>query len=265
MITNQSACVGGLLRTAMVLVCVFMLTILAVGCDDDNSAESKLEEAKIAIDDGNYSKAVAILDGMTGKEALDALSSAYAGQVGVDTFKILIDAGDDDSGGSTGSIDLIGKIIGTSDDGSLTCETVLLKSSLIDQAVTALIASVGGSTALDENGQAKLGIYGLTDFLLVTGEVLCFNYSSGDAQFTVTLTEAGISALDSDFTGITVTPEQLDRMSRDMGYVKQGALALGTNNDLAEELDAILLDIDSDGDGVVGEAEYVSFLNGLGA
>ncbi|BCS95890.1 hypothetical protein DSLASN_15220 [Desulfoluna limicola] len=257
--------VGSLLRTALVLVCVLLLTVLSVGCDDDESLESKLEEAKIAVDDGDYNRAVAILEGMSGKEALDVLSSAYAGLVGVDTFKILIQAGDGDSGESKGSIDLIGKIIGTSGDGSLTCETVWLKSSLMDQAVTALIASAGGSTALDENGQAKLGIYGFTDFLLVTGEILCFNYSDDNAQFTVTLTEAGVSALDDDFTGITVTSDQLDRMSVNMGYVKQGALALGSNNDLAEELDAFLLEIDLDGNGAVSEAEYVSFLNGLGA
>ena len=45
-----------LLRTAMVLICVILLAVLSMGCDDDESFESNLEDAKIAIDDGNYSK-----------------------------------------------------------------------------------------------------------------------------------------------------------------------------------------------------------------
>ncbi len=250
----------------MVLVCIFFLAVCTVGCDDEDSSASKLEEAKIALDEGDYERAEDLLEGMTGAEALGVLASAYAGQVGIDTFEILGQLDDGDTSGNDGSIDLIGKILGTSGDGRLSCLGVQTKSSLMDLAKTKLIASAGGSvSALDKDGHVQLGIYGFTDFILVTGEIICYKFGGGDAQFEVTLTEAGIKALADDFEAIDVTEDQLKRINEDIDYVMLGLSALGTANDLAEEFTMFLQDINSDNDEAmyINKDEYISFLNGL--
>jgi len=259
----------GLLRTAMVLVCVFFLAVLTVGCDDEDSFESNLEEAKIAIDDGNYDKAVSILTDLAQTaEVLDVLASAYAGQVGIDTFDILAEVDDDDNDGNDGSIDLIGQVLGVGADNALTCTMVDTKLSILNLAITALLSSAGNDlNALTDDGKAKLAIYGFTDFILVLGDILCDNYGSIVVPAnTVILTEAWIKALETDygvdFDTITVGAGQLASINQDIAYVSLGITALGGDNDLAEEFAAFLVDIGG-ADGNVTEAEFRAFLNGF--
>jgi len=259
----------GLLRIAMVLICIFLIAVLTVGCDDDDSFEANLEEAKIAIDDGNFDKAVSILTAMaqTG-EVLDVLASAYAGQVGIDTFEILAEVDDDDDDGNDGSIDLIGQVLGVGADNALTCMMVDTKLSILNQAITALLASAGNDlNALTEDGKATLAIYGFTDFILVLGDILCDNYGSTVVPpNTVILTEAWIKALETDygvdFDTISLGAGQLASINQDIAYVGLGVTALDGDNDLAEEFVAFIVDIGGD-DGSVTEAEFRAFLNGL--
>lgn len=259
----------GLLCIAMVMACAFFIAVLIVGCDDNDSFESNLEEAKIAIDDGNFDKAVSILTAMaqTG-EVLDVLASAYAGQVGIDTFEILGEVDDNDDDGNDGSIDLIGQILGVGDYNELTCPMVDTKLSILNLAITALLSSTGNDlNALTEDGNATLAIYGFTDFTLVLGDILCDNYGSTVVPAnTVILTEAWIKALETDygvdFDTISVGAGQLASINQDVAYVGLGITALDGDNDLAEEFAAFIVDIGGD-DGSVTEAEFRSFLNGL--
>lgn len=265
--THQSF---GLLRAAMVLTCAFVLAVLTWGCDDEDRFESRLEEAKMAIDGANYGKAVSILTDLaqTG-EVQEVLASAYAGQAGIDTFVILSGVDTGDSDGNDGSIDIIGTMLGQGDANALTCAVVDEKLALMAKAIAALTAAAGNDpAALSEDGQIRLAIYGFTDFVLVLGDILCFNYGAiVDPAYTVTLTEAWIKSLVTnhgvDFNTIGVDAEQLASINRDIAYVAQGAAALGAGNDLAEEFSAFLADIDGDADGNVSEAEFRAFLINL--
>jgi len=257
----------GLLRMAMVLVCVFFLAALTVGCDDESSYDSKLEEARIAIDEGNYSQALTILEGMTEQEALEVLACAHAGLAGIDTFEILSQV-DSDGGTGDGSIDLIGKMLGVGDADTLSFDAVKEKLGEIDNAKKMLLASVGGNAAnLDEDGKVKLAIYGLTDVILVMGKVI----SSIDNNCDVILTEEAIRGLsgtfvEADITGLLLKDEvdPIAQINEDLDAVEAGVDVLsdgGESNDLSEEFEAFLDKIDLSGDGYISAAEFVGYLN----
>lgn len=253
--TNKSA---GLLRTAMVLICVFCLTVLTVGCDDEGSSASKLEEAKIAIDDGNYSKAITILDGMADQEVLEVLASAHAGLSGIDTFEILSQV--DDGGSNDGSIDLIGKMLGTGDSDILAAADITTKLGQIDLAKTTLIDSVGGNLAnLDDDGKAKLAIYALTDVVLNLGQVISTKTGGGD----VILTEQAIHALSETFASSDFSAGLVTKLEDDLDYIATGITALGgQTNDLSEEFTAFRNEI-TQNDGTLTSQDLADYLNGL--
>ncbi|VVS95401.1 hypothetical protein [Desulfoluna spongiiphila] len=265
----QSICTGksaAPLRVAMVLLCLFCFSALTVGCDDESSRASKLEEARMAIDDGNYSKAITLLDGMVGTDVLEVLASAHAGLAGIDTFEILKQV--DDGGSGDGSIDLIGKMLGTGDNDILTAADIETKLSEIDLAKSILLDSVGGQAAkLNDDGKVKLAIYGLTDVVLVMGKVISSKGGNND----VTLTEEAIRALGlvfvaADITGLTLGDgvDPMVQLNEDLDAVEAGITALGTgieNNDLGEEFDAFLKKIDTSSDGYVSATEFVTYLN----
>lgn len=247
----------GLMRTALVLTCVFFMALLTVGCDDENSSESKLEAARIAIDGGQYTKAITLLDGMTGQEALEVLASAYAGRAGIDSFEILNAV--DDGGANDGSIDLIGKMLGSGDDDILTGAEIDAKMDQIDLAVATLLDSVGGDpAALDEDGKVKLAIYGLTDVVLTLGKVIATKTGSD-----VVLTEAAIQALPDHFdvADLTAAGVSMVQLSDDLEYVYLGVLALGgESNDLAEEFIAFRAEI-TNGDAALSDQDLVDYIN----
>lgn len=253
--TNTSA---GLLRTAMVLICVLCLTVLTVGCDDEGSSASKLEEAKIAIDDGNYSKAITILDGMTGQEVLEVLASAHAGLSGIDTFEILSEV--DDGGSNDGSIDLIGKMLGTGDSDTLFAADITIKLGQIDLAKTTLMDSVGGNIAtLDDDGKAKLAIYALTDVVLNLGQVISTQNGGSD----VVLTEDAINALAVTFDPADFSASLVTNLEDDLDYIALGITALGgQTNDLSEEFTAFRDEVTKN-DGTLISQDLADYLNGL--
>ncbi|WP_300669756.1 hypothetical protein [Desulfoluna sp.] len=252
-------------RGVLAMICCVCLVVFTMACDDDDSFDSELEEAKIAIDGNQFDKAISILTGMPQvAEVLETLGSAYVGKAGLNTFDILSAL---ETGGPE-TVDIIGKMLGEGEQGLLSCLEIIDRLSYMDQGKTALTQSVGGR-ALSDDGTIKLGIYGLTDFVLVLGEVLCQNY--GDAVSPVRivgLTEAWVKTLKArpgvDFSTINVTQAELDQMGQDVWYVQQSVSILGVGNDLAEEFQAIQKLIDPNGDGIIVYAEFVAFLNGLG-
>jgi hypothetical protein len=83
-----------------------------VSCDNGDSFSARLEDARIALDEGNYDLAKSILESLPQTEAvLEYLSNAIAGgDLNIDTFNIIITMDELDDEGSQGSIDIIGKL-----------------------------------------------------------------------------------------------------------------------------------------------------------
>ncbi|MCG8470545.1 MAG: hypothetical protein MI742_01645 [Desulfobacterales bacterium] len=246
-------------------VCFFFYAFLLVGvlgCDEENAA-SRIEDARMAIDDGNYQTALKILEKEAGtSEVLEIRASAYAGQVGINTFDILAQLDDEDDS-NDGSIDRIGSLLGAESSGRLACSEIASRLSLMDQAVTA----IGGATVNNDN-KVKLGIYGFTDFILSMGEILCRNYGTQMAPpNAVTFTEAWIRSLrgtiGGSFSAVQVETDELTRFGQDIGYAKNAAMVLGPTNDLGDEFQRFLGDIDPNGDGSVSQSEFAAFLNNL--
>lgn len=257
-------------RMALVAICAVFLAIVAAGCDDEGSLEARLEEAKIAIDDGDYDTALTILAGLDENgEVLDTRATAYAGKVGIDTFEILSGVDNGDVDGNDGSIDLFGRMLGAGPQGLLACAQIIEKRSAMGQAIFYLNQSAGSVDALSDNATVRLGIYGLTDFVLLVGQVLCRHFGDQvSPPGSVGLTEAWIQSIkalpDVDFFAIALTAEERAQMNRDIGYVYGAIPVLGVGNDLAEDFDAFLQEIDPNQNGEIEDAEFANYLSGLG-
>jgi len=110
------------------ILVIIGLACLFIGCDgnvlegvsDDDSYEAKLEEGLMALDDGDYDKAVDIFrrlnsDYPNKEEVCVYLSNAYAGLTGIDTFNLLDTISELEDTGDEGSIDMIGLLLGNAD------------------------------------------------------------------------------------------------------------------------------------------------------
>ena len=256
------------LRIALVVCLIFSVMVFGVGCEDDESDESTLEEAKIALDNREYDRAIELLEGMTDKEALEVLSNAYAGRVGIETFEFLSQLEALNFDDVQESIELVRGMLGYGASHAFLCTDIAAMLSDLDKARGALLNSVGGNeSALTTSGKAKLGIYGFSDFVLILAEILCENYGSRlDPPDTIELTEAwiknSIQLFVVDFKDVVVTAEQLAQMNRDVGYVKGAAAAFGMSEELKTTFASFSANVGG-ADGSVDRADVVAFLIGF--
>ena len=101
---------------------------------DDSSYEARIEEARIALDDTDYERARSLLldlkeDYPDDPLVLQYLSNAYAGLVGLDTFKLLETIDQLIEAGDTGNIDMVGLVLG---DVTGTIESAGLENMITD-------------------------------------------------------------------------------------------------------------------------------------
>jgi hypothetical protein len=99
----------------LLLVC-FAITVIT-SCADDSSYEARLEEARMAIDDRDYDRAILLLNELKAEYPddpliLQYLSNAYAGLAGLDTFDLLTVIDQLIENESSGSIDMVGTVLG---------------------------------------------------------------------------------------------------------------------------------------------------------
>jgi len=261
-------------KLLVILGIMLLIGSLTMGCDDsvlegladDDSFEAKLEEARIALDKGEYANAVSLLEALyslnIGNETiLEYLSNAYAGLAGLDTFNLLttIEALDDSD--NSGSIDMMGLVFGDS-DGNLTAAQIADKLEDIERAMTAL----EGLSSQNNDQTVQLGLLAVAHMSLTVGNVVSTDQGGAD----VSLTEEGLGALYSDsqpaeFSG-DVSSGTLDRLTTDLGYVAAAVTALnnisGQGNDLSEDFSQFQNDIDNDGDdGSVSQTDLENYIN----
>lgn len=266
--TRQTGVSTLFLRIALVVSLIFSVMVFGMGCEDDETDESNLEEAKIALDDREYDRAIELLEGMTGKEALEVLADAYAGRVGIETFEFLSQLEELSFDGVEESVELVRGMMGYAADHAFLCTEIAEMLSDLDKASDALLESVAGNeAALTTNGKAKLAIYSFSDFVLVLAEILCVNYGpSLSPPDTIELTEAWIKNLIQlfvdDFNDVVVTADQLAQMNRDLGYVKDAAAAFGMSDELKEAFASFSTHVGG-ADGSLDRADVVAFLIGF--
>ena len=223
----------------MVVLCVVVcLCMGAFGCDDTSSDAAKLEDARIAIDNGQYDRALDILSAMGGKEVLEVRASANAGKAGINTFDIL---GELDDASDTNGFDIVGKMLGTGETNTLTLAQIKAKSGSMDLAKQNLLDSVGGhAERLDDDGKTQLAIFALTDTVLIVGDILFktpdYNLQGEGAKITLTKEwlDANVKAIDSTYSHINPTP-YLPQLDKNIKHIGDAIPVLKGDNDLAEE------------------------------
>jgi tetratricopeptide (TPR) repeat protein len=217
------------------------------GFADDSSKEARMEEALMALDDGRYSTAISILNDLLDSypdddELLQYLSSAYSGLAGLDTLNLLQVIDELDSTDDSGSIDMVGLVLGDA-NGVLTSEEVTAKLANINNALNAL----NSIATLNDDQTVLLGVLSITHISLTLADIII----ADQGLDTITLTDEGIGDL---YDGVTV----------DLSDVDTETLALEEIDEDIENADNAIDELDdiSDGDNDLAQ-DFEEFINAI--
>jgi hypothetical protein len=240
---------------------------------DENSKEARIEEALIALDDGEYERARAILTALQDEYPNDGtiaayLSNAIAGAIGIDTFTLLetIDQ-------LSGDIDMVGKLLGDA-DGNLTANDITYKLSELDEAIGAL-TNLPGDLTPDQ--KVQLGLLSLNHAALTIADAIADDLDITDNSI-ITLTEDGIKTLFdanttdlSDLSDVTDISVILSDLSEDINNISESIEAIativggGSGNDLSDSFEDFLKSLDENLDDTISEDELEDYLINLGS
>lgn len=259
-----------------VLVCLLMIT-LGTGCDEEGTYEVKLEEARMAIDDGDYSTARSILvDLPQTAEVKEALSNTIAGEeLNLDMFNIILTMDSLDEEGETGSIDMIGLLIGDEND-QIDVDTIFEKLASATEAIElykdiAELESAGdkhltkdiaelesaGIENLTMDQKLQLGLLCITRIILSVGKLISDELPAGEL---ITLTEAWIRANRDDFTSLTPSDSELEMFAEDLACIGYAIDAISATNDLRDDYEEFIGELDSNGDGETTADELNAYI-----
>lgn len=253
---------------------MFLAAVSMMGCDNNDSFEAKLEEARMALDDGNYDRAKAILETLPGTvQVLEYLSNAIAGEeLNLDTLNIISTLEDLDDEGNVGSIDMIGRIIGD-ENNELECEEIVIKRDAATEAIQKFkdIAVLMGVTMdnLSDNQKTQLGLLSVTRVVLTLAHRICLRTAGP-----VIMTEAWIQENRGDFTPLIVINEgeeipadveaDLALINEDMDYIENTIGVFADSNDMKDDFEEFRSEIDADDNGTVTYVELNNYIAGLG-
>lgn len=243
-------------RKALVAVITTIMMTL-VGCADSNifeglgdknSKDAQTEAALMAMDDGDFQTAITILLSLAQNNPGDAhlrqyLSSAYAGAAGLDTLNLLEVIDLLDGTGRSGSVDMIGLVLGDA-DGQLTAAELAAKLENINSAIETLNLI---QTPNDDQ-IILLGVLSITHFSLALADLILTDLGRED----ITLTEEGIQGHyggnPADFSSSST--QTLAAIAQDLANVSAASTALDAisneNNDLAQGMADFQNDINRD-------------------
>jgi hypothetical protein len=271
-ILKGKECIAGVF--CVLLFCFALLTIQGCfeGLADDTSYEARIEEARIALDNGDYARARSLLEDLKAEYdddplVLQYLSNACAGLVGIDTFRLLEVIDDLIALDKEGRIDMVGLVLGGPGG--------VLESDKIDEMIELL-----EGCAIDEllaiadrtNDQiVQLGLASLFHGALTIADIVVDDLGIGD----ITLTEEGLLSLYNpenppDFADIDIAG-RLDSLTDDIVRIDDSIeailamldLDLAEKNDLSEGFEKFMNDIDPDINGVVTQQELEDYFVNL--
>lgn len=233
------------------------------GCGDNSSYESKMFDALQALDDENWEQARAILETLPeNEEVLQYLSNSYAGSVGINTFDFLttIDELDSENTGDdqTGSIDMIGKLIGAQDD-VLPCDLATEKLEDITTAIeTMVLIQTLTGLELNDDQKVQLGLASITRTVLIIAKLICYEIQPDDS---VTMTEEWLDLHHDDFYPVSqgawdsspVATSYADMLMEDISNVAEAITALSDSNDIQDDFNQFRSDLDN-GQGISSTA-----------
>ncbi len=261
-------------RNILVLLGIMLLIAsFTAGCDDsilegladDDSFEAKLEEARIALDKGEYSKAIALLEALESANPgntliMEYLSNAYSGLAGLDTFNLLLTIETLDDQGNSGDIDMVGLVLGDS-DGNMTTAQLQAKLENLENAMNAL----EGISNPNNDQKIQLGLLAVAHMSLTVGNVVAEDQGNSNVTLTEESLDSQYSSQDAEFSDVSNETKNLSGLTEDLGYVADAVTALdgisGSGNDLSQDFSQFQNDIDGNGDGIVSESDLENSVN----
>lgn len=237
---------------------------LFIGLSDQNTKEARTEEALMAMDDRDYQAAISILRGLVVEFPDDPmlwqyLSNAHSGAAGLDTIDLFEVLDDLEEAGESGSIDMIGLVLGN-DSGELTADEIADKLLDIDAAID----SLDNITNPDDDQSILRGLLGVTRISLIMGQIV----SQDTGQGPIELTEDGIGSLyggTPDFSQ-EVTGDIEDALSEDLAAIGAAVVMLdqlSDTNDLSDDFDLFEVDIDQDNDDNIDAGDLQNYVGAL--
>jgi hypothetical protein len=266
------------LRRGLLLLAAALLILLAgcggnalEGVSDDDSDDAKLEEARMALDDANYSRAADLLNALldqdpTDPQALAYLSHAYAGMAGLDTLDMLTVIDELDENGQSGSIDMVGLVLGDA-EGDVTGADVADKLEHLNNAIDSLEQIGANNGGLSDDETVQRGVLADARIAMVIADII-FNDQGAAGGDTIRLTEAGLDALYSgtpDFDG-DVSATQSGYLADDILAIQDAIVVLdeiGSDNDLNEDFAEFEQDINPDGNTIISVEELEAYVGSL--
>lgn len=245
------------------------------GVSSDDTYEAQLEEAKIALDDSDYSRAAEILEALEAQypgdqEVTRYLSNAYAGLAGLDTYDLLTIIDELDDAGRSGSVDMVGTVLGDA-DGRMSEAQVTEKLDFLDDAIAYMEQTLAASAQsavhvleLSEDDRVvQRGILALSRIVLLMADMILDQLPITE----VIMTEAGIRVhyadQDPDFEGI-YTDAMAQMLAEDIQAIVNAISVIaelsGTDNDLHEDFEAFMNDLDQNSDQRIDQTEIESYL-----
>lgn len=256
----------------VIWICVFSVAVLGCGgnafegISDDDSFEARLETARMNIDDGEYREAIDILNDLkeeqpNNKVVTKYLSNAHAGLAGLNTFDLLEVIDDLDEAGDSGSIDMVGLVLGDS-DGMIMAEEVPDKLDNLNEAIDQL------NTIEDPTDDqiVQMGLLGVSRIGVTLAKII----SSDTGNASLTLTEDGIqSEYDTkpEFEDGDVSDEDLENLTNDIRNIGEAVTVMtesySYDNDLNEDFLEFKNDFDQNADDTIDIQELENYIESL--
>lgn len=237
---------------------------------DDSSYEARIEEARIAIDDREYARARDLLLQLKAEYPgdpliLQYLSNAYAGLTGLDTFNLLTTIDQLIEANDTGSIDMVGTVLGDA--------AGLINADDIDEMLANLNEAISNLEEIPnptDDQTVQLGLLSLNHAAVTIADIVAENQSLTQVE----LTEEGLGEIyggTAPDLSNEATSDRLDSLSGDMENIGNAVDSIanitgieeGEENDLSESFDEFQGNLDTDADGSITQQELQDYLGSL--
>jgi len=215
-----------LLVFCFILVFIFSLSgcdeNIFDGLDDDDSEESQLEEARTALNDEDYNKALELLGDLNpcDPDVAKYTSSAYMGRANFNTLDLLENVAELSDEDETGNIDMISSVIDSDGDGQITSAEIMAGIEEVLQSIDAMTHLINNceGTLITCDETTLLGVAGALHVTYVVLEAI----QEDLGQDPIPASEEGIDNAyeDRDFVGSNVTDVQLQALNNGIGYMK---------------------------------------------
>ncbi len=235
---------------------------------NDGGTGASMENARIAMDEGNYEEARAILillekSNPDDPVVLQYLSNACAGMIGLDTYRLLEILDELDENDNPGAIDMAGCVLGDENQ-RLTALEIKDKLELLENCAISKLLKIESPT---DDHLVQLGLISICHAMLIIGDIIVEERGISEIE----LTEEGIrdlyryEAFVYDLTGDPRMNKLRDDIMRIAGSVDAILEITGDpsaeDNDLAENFDAFIAEVDQDSDGTISPVELINYIN----